>query len=123
MNAEEIRALETKRYAAMLARDIKTLDDMFHEELLYTHSSGVVDTKSTYLAAIASGATRYLSARRRDERIRIVADTAFITGQADLDVEIGGEKKALKIRFLNAWVKTPAGWKFIAWQSCPVSRP
>jgi hypothetical protein len=32
-----------------------------------------------------------------------------------------GERKArsLKLIFLNAWTRTPQGWKFVAWQSCP----
>jgi hypothetical protein len=26
----------------------------------------------------------------------------------------------LKLLFLNAWTKTPQGWKFVAWQSTPL---
>jgi len=39
--------------------------------------------------------------------------------QAAIDVDINGQPKSLKLLFLNAWARTPQGWKFVAWQSCP----
>src|SRR5262245_21976934 len=43
----EILALEDKRYAAMCGGDFAALEAMLHDELLYTHSSGLTDTKAT----------------------------------------------------------------------------
>jgi hypothetical protein len=40
-------------------------------------------------------------------------------GRAAIEVDIGGQPKSLKLLFLNAWTRTPQGWKFVAWQSCP----
>jgi hypothetical protein len=37
-----------------------------------------------------------------------------------MQVEVGGQAKSLRLRFLNAWTKTPQGWKFVAWQSTPL---
>jgi len=68
---KELLGLEDKRFATMVARDFAALDKMTHDELLYTHSSGV------------------------------------------------GQPKSLRLLFLNAWARTPQGWKFAAWQSCP----
>ena len=41
---KEILALEDKRYAAMCSGDFAALEAMLHDELLYTHSSGLTDT-------------------------------------------------------------------------------
>jgi|SRR6201987_4713585 hypothetical protein len=51
---KEILALEDKRYAAMCDGDFAALEAMLHEELLYTHSSGLTDTKATWLASLRS---------------------------------------------------------------------
>src|ERR1700738_2919995 len=40
-------------------------------------------------------------------------------GRAAIEAEIGGQPRSLKLLFLNAWAKTPQGWKFVAWQSDP----
>ena len=105
---KEILALEDKRYAAML-----------HDELLYTHSSGLTDTKATWLASLRSGKTKYKSAACSDRKVRLVGDTALVTGRAAIEAEINGQPRSLRLVFLNAWTKTPKGWKFIAWQSTP----
>jgi len=42
---------------------------------------------------------------------------ALVTGRAAIEAEINGQPRSLKLVFLNAWTKTPNGWKFIAWQS------
>ena len=115
---KEILALEDRRYAAMTANDLDALAAMFHDDLVYTHSSAVVDDKASYLEALRSGKTRYRSAKRFEERVRFAGDTALVTGRAEMEAEINGNPKSLRLRFLNVWMKTPAGWKFLAWHSC-----
>ena len=115
---KEILALEDRRYAAMTTNDLDALAAMFHDDLVYTHSSAVVDDKASYLEALRSGKTRYKSAKRFEERVRFAGDTALVTGRAEMEAEINGNPKSLRLRFLNVWMKTPAGWKFLAWHSC-----
>ena len=54
---KEILDLEDKRYAAMCGGDFAALERMLHDELLYTHSSGLTETKATWLASLRSGKT------------------------------------------------------------------
>lgn len=115
---KEILGLEDKRYAAMTSNDLKALEAMFHDDLIYTHSSAVVDTKASYLEALRSGKTRYKSAKRFEEKVRMLGDAALVTGRAEMEAEINGTPKSLRLRYLNVWTKTAAGWKFIGWQSC-----
>ena len=114
---KEILALEDARLAAQVANDTRALEGMLHDAMVYTHSSAVVDTKASFLEALRSGKTRYKRTETRDRKVQLLGDTALVTGAANLDVEVGGEAKALKLRFLVVWTRTPAGWKFIAWQS------
>jgi ketosteroid isomerase-like protein len=114
---EEILALEEKRCAAMTARDADALAQMLHDELVYTHSSGVVDDKAKYVDAIRSGRTRYHGIRCAEERVRVYGDTALVNGTAEIEVDVNGQHKSLRLRYLDAWTRTPQGWKFVAWQS------
>jgi ketosteroid isomerase-like protein len=116
-DAKEILALEDRRYAAMTGGDMKALEALVHDELVYTHSSGLVDNKSSWLESMRSGKTRYRKVVRADEKVRFFGDTALVTGRADIEAEIGGQPRSLKLRYLNAWVKAGGGWKFAAWQS------
>jgi ketosteroid isomerase-like protein len=121
MNEKEILALEDKRFGAMIARDFKALEAMLHGDLLYTHSSGVTDTKASWLASMQSGKTKYRNVNCMDRKVRVIGDVALITGRAAIEAEIGGAPRGLKLLFLNAWAKTPEGWKFVAWQSTPLA--
>src|SRR6516165_1728589 len=116
---KEILALEDKRYATMCGGDLAALEAMLHDELLYTHSSGLTDTKATWLASLRSGKTKYQSAACSDRKVRLAGDTARVTGRAAIEAEINGQPRSLRLVFVNAWTKTPKGWKFIAWQSTP----
>jgi len=116
---KEILGLEDKRFAAMLAKDFGALERMVHEELLYTHSSGITDTKASWLDSMKSGKVKYKSASCSERRVRVLNEVALVNGRAYIEADIGGEPRTLKLLFLNAWAKTPQGWKFVAWQSCP----
>jgi ketosteroid isomerase-like protein len=114
---QDILALEERRCAAMAANDVAALENLFHDDLIYTHSSAMVDTRASYLDTLRNGHTRYHSVQRSDEKVRVCGDTALVTGRAIIDVTVKGENKHLDTRFLDVWTKTPRGWKFIAWQS------
>lgn len=123
MNEKEILALEDKRFAAMCANDLATVEALCHDQLLYTHSSGVTDTKASWIDSMRSGKAKYQRGSFSERRVRVLGDVAFVTGKMQFDAELGGQQRTLKLNFLNAWVKTPQGWKFVAWQSAPQPQP
>ena len=98
---KEILALEDKRYAAMCGGDFAALEAMLHDELLYTHSSGLTDTKTTWLASLRSGKTKYKSATCSDRKVRLAGDTALVTGRAAIEAEINGQPCSLRLVFLQ----------------------
>ena len=119
MNEKEVLGLEDRRFSAMVARDFAALEKMTHDDMLYTHSSGVTDTKASWLDSMKSGRVKYKSANCTDRQVRFFGDVALIRGKAAIEVDIAGQPKSLRLLFLNAWTRTPQGWKFAAWQSCP----
>ena len=120
MNEQEILGLEDQRFAAMIARDLAALEKLVHGELLYTHSSGLTDTKASWLESIKAGKAKYKSVNCSERKVRILGEVALVNGKAAIEVDINGQPKSLRLAFLNAWARTPQGWKFVAWQSCPL---
>src|SRR6516162_9334353 len=116
---KEILALEDKRYAAMCGGDFAALEAMLHDELLYTHSSGLTDTKATWLASLRSGKTKYKSAACSDRKVRLARDTALVTGCAAIEAETNGHPRSLGLVSLNPGTKPPTGGNFFAGQSPP----
>ncbi|MEZ5264210.1 MAG: nuclear transport factor 2 family protein [Acidimicrobiales bacterium] len=115
----EIRAMEDRRYAAMIAADVAALDELLCDDLQYTHSNAVVDTKQSLCGLLSSGKLAY---RRRPviDTVRVFGDSAILTGSMELDVSVGGAERTVKGRFTDVWVRDGGRWRFAAWQSTPL---
>jgi len=117
LSDKEILGLQDQRLAAMTARDYGKLAGLVHDDLVYTHSHSGVDNKASWLESMTNGRVTYKTAKLSDRKVRLYGDVALVTGMGVLDVEVGGQPKTMRLRFLEAWTRTPKGWKFVAWQS------
>jgi len=120
--AAEIKALEDRRYRAMIDKDVATLDALLHEDLLYTHSTAATDGKSRYLESIRLARADYRRIERPAESISVYGDAAIVTGQVRIEVVVEGAARQLNSRYTDVWVKGPSGWRMVAWQSTPIPR-
>ncbi len=48
----EIRSCEDRRFQAMIAADVATLEGLLGDDLVHTHSSASVDTKASLIEGI-----------------------------------------------------------------------
>jgi hypothetical protein len=117
---KEILELEETRCAAMIAGDVAALQRMLHEEMIYTHSSGSADTKTSLIEAIRNGKFAYKQIDHSKERVRFYGDTALVSGQAVILIDVDRAPRTLNLCYLAAWTKTPAGWQFVALQSASI---
>ena len=113
--------LEARRIAAMVARDFATLDVLLADDLSYTHSGGMTDTKVSFLTAI----------RERKEKYRYIgvdyatADvvpmpgdrTVMVRGRAEIRLE---SIPSYPVLFLNVWALRDGSWQMVAWQATRV---
>ena len=118
--AAEIRALEDRRYTAMIDKDVAALDELLAEELSYTHSNALVDTKASYLDAIEKRVFDYRDSTRLEEDIVVFGDAARITGHVQIHVVAGSRDLHLNARFTVLYVRQDGRWRFAAWQSTPI---
>jgi ketosteroid isomerase-like protein len=118
-----LEALELKRFKAMQDNDLQTLAPLLADDLVYTHSSGVADTKAAYLEALRSGKTRYHSAASQTMSVRVYGETALINGRVKVTVESNGQKNDLHLSYLDVWVRRGGNWQMVAWQSARLAAP
>ncbi len=120
---EEVRAVDSRRFEAMVRRDREALDRLLADDLTYTHSTGQVETKAQFLASIAAGGLVYRSIQPRDVQVRLFGDVAVLTGQADLGVRAGERDLDLAVRFTSVYVRRDGEWRMAAWQSTRIEPP
>ena len=118
---QEILALENRRYAAMVAADKATLDELLADDIVYTHSNAVVDTKQSYIEGILNGRWAYAKAERPEEKIVVFGDCARVIGHVRLTLKNpDGTTRTVNGRFMNLWVKRNGKWQMTGWQSTPI---
>ncbi len=110
---DEIIALENRRVEAMTKGDVKALEEILADDLIYTHSTARIDTKASFIEAISSGRSNYKSVERKDVEVRQFGDTAVVTGHAMFHV---GDNK-FGARFIDVYAKRNGAWQMVAWQS------
>jgi ketosteroid isomerase-like protein len=119
--AEQIRALEDKRYEAMTAGDVATLDELFAADVVYTHSDASSDSKQGYLDRLASGYFKYGPISHPETSIVVRGDCVLVFGDMRGEVHIGGQLRVLNSASLTVWVRENERWALLAYQ--PTKRP
>jgi uncharacterized protein (TIGR02246 family) len=119
----EIAQLEQRRFAAMQAGDIATLERLLSPDLTYTHSSGKQETKQEFLGGIRSGSLKYKAVAPEGLAVRVYDAAAVVTGRCHFQVEVEGRMLDLQVRFTDVYVKRDGAWQLVAWQSTRLPEP
>lgn len=120
ITAEVLRADE-QRIAALLANDVKALDRLYADELVYIHSAGKIDGKKAYLASLAAGNLTYVSLRY-DPAPRVTVagpDTAIVTGKTFIEAKNKAGPMKRVLTTVTVYVRRGATWQAISYQGTP----
>jgi ketosteroid isomerase-like protein len=102
--------------AAQFAADAKAFDALCAEELSYSHSSGKVEDKATFIANSTNGKSKYLSLEYQDTTIRVVGPAAIVRFHwvGEQQAAADGKKTATNLHILMNWQKQGADWKLLS---------
>jgi hypothetical protein len=123
VTADEALAAEDDRYNAQTANDFAAMERLFGNDLVYIHSSSVVDNKATYIDSMRSGTVKYRTMRRSGVTVRTYGCIAILSGQANFDVTVKGQDLSVELRFHTVWTKRDGGLQFVSWQATRVPAP
>lgn len=119
-----VTAADDARVAAFKKPTAEALEQIFSSDLHYAHSSGVVDTKASFIDVLTSGKTKYIGFDYEDRRFSFPAPgIALMTGRARIRVVSGESSLDTMLSFLAVWRLEGGTWRFLAWQSCRLPPP
>jgi uncharacterized protein (TIGR02246 family) len=120
----EVREADEGRVKALLANDFPALESLLGDDLTYVHSNGMLDTKTSYIESLRSGASRYLQMDMSDVTVRVLGeDIAVINAKFDARVQTRGGEVNPRPRVLIVYAKRGGRWQMVAWQSTPIAIP
>jgi ketosteroid isomerase-like protein len=118
-----VLAAHDRRIAATVEGDLAALGAMMTDDLTYTHSSGVEESKAEFLDALKSGKYVYREIRPRDRRVRLHGDAAIVSGPCHVVIEPGGKRTELDLYFTELYVKEGGQWRMALWHSTRLPAP
>ena len=100
---------------AQIAADPKALGALCWDDLSYSHSSGKVEDKATFVANATDGKSKFLSIDYKDPTIKVVGPTAIVrftfVGEQEFN---DGKKTPQNLHILMNWQKQGSDWKLLS---------
>ena len=101
---------------AQIKADPEALAALCAAELSYSHSSGKVEDKPTFIATATDGKSKFLSLEYQDPSIRVVGPAAIVRFHwvGEQEAVADGKKSATNLHILMNWQKQGADWKLLS---------
>ena len=113
---EVMAAMQTWR-TAMMKKDGAALAKLYHEDLSFGHSSGIVENKAEAVNHMVTTKVDYAAVDLIETKIKVQGNLALVNGRVNYKQVTDGKTTDIKLHVLHVWVKTPQGWQMIGRQS------
>jgi ketosteroid isomerase-like protein len=117
MTDAAINDAELKRQAALVDADAAALDELLAKDFRYVHATGRVESRGSYLEAVAAGKNKFLGFEQRDVSIDRYGNVAVATGALAITLLQQGNEQLRNFRYVAIWVASSSGWQLSFWQS------
>jgi ketosteroid isomerase-like protein len=114
----QVEAAEKAVSQAVTAKDAAALRLLLADDLIYTHSTGLIETKAEFLRKLEDGTQTYHAIQHEDIQVRVNGNSAAVAMGAWYDTETKGQARAKNhLRILRYYVKRGGKWRLVAHQS------
>ncbi len=113
MTKTEILKLENRLYEAMKNSDLKDLDTLLHEDLLFIAPGGEILTKEKDMETYRSGHLKINSLDPEVKKLQIMDDLAIVVLLIDLKGTYQNESFEARYQYIRFWKRFPEGIKVV----------
>jgi hypothetical protein len=101
---------------AQIAADPKALGALCADEVSYSHSSGKVEDKATFITNATDGKSKFLSIEYKEPTIKVVGPAAIVRFHwvAEQEMAADGKKVPTNLHILMNWQKQGDDWKLLS---------
>lgn len=116
---QQVLQAEQDRFAAMVKGDRAALEKLLADDLTYTHSTALLESKEQFIKSVTSGNIDYVSIvpSEPDWKVRVNGNIAVVNGVAAVNVVDNGKDRKIRIRFTTVHANRGGAWQLLAWQS------
>ena len=102
--------VQAKYCQAMTDADIDTMRELVSEDMVFTHMSGMQQTREEYFADVADGRLNYFTIGIADPVITVDGDKAQITYTSVLNANAYGPRGTYRMKGTHHYEKQDGAW-------------
>jgi hypothetical protein len=116
---QQVLQAEKDRFAAMVKPDKAALERLLADDLTYTHTSALYQTKAEFISSVTGGTIDYVSVvpSEGDWKVRVDGNYAIVNGVAAVNVIDTGKDLKFKIRYTTVHRNQGGRWQLASWQA------
>ncbi|NND35456.1 MAG: nuclear transport factor 2 family protein [Saprospiraceae bacterium] len=112
---------EKSRFKAMVEKDFDALDKVIHNDLVYIHSNGSIDTKDSFIAPLKDGSRSYDDITIDDPKVRVYGEVGIINATCTYHrTTPEGRANNLTLLYTSVYAHVDDRWQHVSWQSFKV---
>jgi ketosteroid isomerase-like protein len=118
-----LAAMDVWRQATM-KKDKALFEKVYHPDISYGHSSGLVETKAQAIEHVVTNAVVYEGIDLTDSRVRVFGNTALLDGKMEMRQRAtDGKVNVVNLVYLTVWLKSGRSWQMVGRQATRPAPP
>ena len=114
----KVLEIEQARLQAQTKQDTNFLNETLDNALIYTHSSGIIESKTQYVRNVGNKTWDYRTVDVKELKATQVAkDLIVVNGKGIFVLFAQGKYITLRLSFTDVYRLTKKRWKMLLWQS------
>jgi ketosteroid isomerase-like protein len=101
----------------MLDGDRAILEKITSSDLSYGHSSGKMEDKTSFIEALASGKSDFVTLNFTEQTVKVKGTVAYVRHKLSAETSDNGKPGTANIGVLLVWVKEDGAWRLLARQA------
>jgi ketosteroid isomerase-like protein len=119
---DDVLSAEKNWAAKVIALDFAALEDIYHPDLIYAHSTGAIETKADYMGKLRSGKQKYTAIDHHQSTVRIHGDAAIVHSIVVMKGTNPAGPFDNRLMMIHTWVRSGGNWQLAAHQTTELER-
>lgn len=110
----DILAANAQIDASVVRKNIKALEKLYADDFVFTHGTGHVDTKTSWLKSVQNPEILFLSRKQDSTQVEMHGHVAIVTGRLDIEREQNEKVSSYGIWYVRVFVQKDNQWQLIS---------
>lgn len=98
----------------VVKKDIKRLEQLYADDFVFTHGTGLVDSKTSWLKYIQNPEMRFMSRKQDSTKVEMHGDVAILFGRLDIEREQKQKITKYGLWYVRVFVRKEERWQLIS---------